>query len=78
MSYESSLLTRQDKTRQDKTRQDKTRQDKTRANCALLYSKDLVSSKMNCGKTQFLFSDFFCCVRARDGLMMSEKMDESK
>ena len=59
----------------DKTRQDKTRQDKTRANCDLLYRKDLVSSKMNCGKTQFHFSDFFCCVRVRDGWMMSEKID---
>ena len=72
MSYEVSLLTRQDKTRQDKTRQDKTRQDKTRQDKIRFIAPnyiniDLLSSKIGCGKTRFHFSDFFCCVRVRDG-----------
>ena len=64
MSYEVNLLTRQDKTRQDKTRQDKTRQGLIAPYYIELNS---LSSKINCDKTQFHFSDFFCCVRIRDG-----------
>ena len=67
MSYEVSLLTRQDKTRQDKTRQDKTRQDKIRFIAPNYINIDLLSSKIDCGKTRLQFSDFFCCVRVRDG-----------